>query len=103
MARKKPCATAGGRFTTRLRPLPRRPARIGQRIPNDSCGPRAAVPRVRQVEPGQPSLKKGLKKKLCGFVPAYRSPVEWETNMSAPVQRDDSLNSDDARLYAPPW
>src|SRR5262245_27468454 len=23
--------------------------------------------------------------------------------MSAPVQRDDSLNTDDARLYAPPW
>ena len=23
--------------------------------------------------------------------------------MSAPVQRDESLNSDDARLYAPPW
>jgi hypothetical protein len=27
--------------------------------------------------------------------------VEWETSMSAPVQRDDS--PDDARLYAPPW
>ena len=23
--------------------------------------------------------------------------------MSAPVQRDDTINSDDARLYAPPW
>ena len=68
-------------------------------------GPRAAVPGIRQVEPGQPSLRSRSSDettlRFCARVSIMRS--NGRPVMSAPVQRDDSLNSDDARLYAPPW
>ena len=50
---------------------------------------------------GEQGVLTNITLRFCA--PRIDHAVEWETNMSAPVQRDESFNSDDARLYAPPW
>ena len=55
------------------------------------------------MEPGQTVAERSLTDNLRFCAPLIDHTVEWETNMSAPVQRDETYDSNDARLYAPPW